>query len=612
MPATNIERLIVNLEARTVAYERALNKAMGVTNQRLGQMERRASRAGANISGALGRVFAIGVSGAALRGAQQLIDASIRVENSLKVAGLAGEELNQVYDRLFASAQRNAAPLESLVELYSRASLVQKELGVSTEELLGFTDHVAVALRVSGKSASEASGALLQLSQALGSGVVRAEEFNSILEGALPIAQAAAAGLEEAGGSVAKLRSLVVDGKVSSEAFFRAFEAGSVILEEKVAGAELTVSQQFVRLTNVLIKTAGQFDSATGTSEALGKALGVLADAIENVGNFFEENEPAIRTFTGVLADMLGYATALADVLPKAVARGADQPNVPGFDEFISNHSISSPTPRGPSGRGGRRGAPPVAAAAQTVSLADFALPAAAANSNAAAATQKHAEAVEDLISDLLFEGDLIGKTALQQEQMNAVRRAGAAATDEQRAQIEELVAANFDEQARVQALSDLYDELGDIGRNAIMGIVDAMKDGKVEGNELLGIVSDLLAQAGSFFLNQAFGGGSGGNIFGTLFGGARASGGPVDAGKAYLVGERGRELFVPKMSGTIVSNGALSGGGMSLVINNTINAPGATRDAAPAIAAQVTTALKQQLPDAIRQYNKNPLRRAG
>src|SRR5690606_18702903 len=129
--------------------------------------------------------------------------------------------------------------------------LVQKELGISGEELLGFTDKIAVALRVSGKSAAESSGALLQLSQALGSGVVRAEEFNSILEGAQPIAQAAAAGLKEAGGSVAKLRQLVVDGKVSSEAFFRAFEAGSVILEDKVANAELTVSQGFVRFQNV-------------------------------------------------------------------------------------------------------------------------------------------------------------------------------------------------------------------------------------------------------------------------------------------------------------------------------------------------------------------------
>jgi tape measure domain-containing protein len=56
----------------------------------------------------------------------------------------------------------------------------------------------------------------------------------------------------------------------------------------------------------------------------------------------------------------------------------------------------------------------------------------------------------------------------------------------------------------------------------------------------------------------------------GSLFGGARAEGGPVYPGKAYLVGERGRELFMPKGAGTIVPNGGFGGG---LTINSTINA---------------------------------------
>jgi len=303
--ATDVERLVVQLEASITKYERSMQKALGQTNQtakriedRFAKTEARIGQSFTNAGALIGKAFA-GV--AALRGAQVLIDASTRVENSLKVAGLAGAELTKVYDRLFASSQRNAAPLEALTELYGRASLVQKELGVSTEELLGFTDNIAVALRVSGKSASESSGALLQLSQALGSGIVRAEEFNSILEGALPIAQAAAAGLTEAGGSVAKLRQLVVDGKVSSEAFFRAFEAGSVILTEKVANAEMTVSQGFIRLQNILIDAAGKFDTATGASDELGRNLSEIANLIALVGNAFADNQGAIDQFIDVI-----------------------------------------------------------------------------------------------------------------------------------------------------------------------------------------------------------------------------------------------------------------------------------------------------------------------
>lgn len=283
--ATEVERLVVSLDASITKYERAMQRALGQTNTTARKIERRFDDLGGKIDGAFGRAFAVIGGAASLRGFQQLIDTNTRLQNSLKISGLAGEELARVYGDLFASAQRNAAPLESLVTLYGRAAIVQKELGVSTEELLGFTDNVALALRVAGTDAQSASGSLLQLSQALGAGTVRAEEFNSILEGALPIAQAAAAGLDEAGGSVAKLRALVVDGKVSSEAFFRAFEAGSVILTDKVANAELTVSQAFVRLQNVLIDVAGKFNEGTGASQSFVQSLDLLGRAVEDAAN---------------------------------------------------------------------------------------------------------------------------------------------------------------------------------------------------------------------------------------------------------------------------------------------------------------------------------------
>nr|WP_278520788.1 tape measure protein [Brucella anthropi] len=307
--ATDREGLLVTLEARTAKLERDMARGRGIVRKRMSDMERDVQRSANRIDAAMSKLgggagmLARGLfAGVSLAGAQQLMDASTRITNALKVAGLEGDELKKVYDSLFQSAQRNAAPMEALVTLYGRASLVQKELNVSTAELLNFTDKVAVALRVSGQSAAESSGALLQLSQALGSGIVRAEEFNSVLEGALPIAQAAAAGLKEAGGSVAKFRQLVVDGKISSEAFFKAFEAGSVILEDKVANAEMTVSQGFVRLQNVLIDAAGKFDGVSGASRRTGAALEFMSGIVEGVGN-------AVRNFAdsdlGRLADQL-------------------------------------------------------------------------------------------------------------------------------------------------------------------------------------------------------------------------------------------------------------------------------------------------------------------
>jgi hypothetical protein len=73
------------------------------------------------------------------------------------------------------------------------------------------------------------------------------------------------------------------------------------------------------------------------------------------------------------------------------------------------------------------------------------------------------------------------------------------------------------------------------------------------------------------------------GSVLGSIFGGARAGGGPVSAGKAYLVGERGPELFTPGMSGGITPNGKMGGG---IVINQSIDARGATADMAAALPA--------------------------
>lgn len=309
------EQLLLSIEASTARLERQMRRASGVVGKNFDAMERRSKLASQRLErhfAGIGTGLMAGLGSAvSVRAAQQLIDSSIRITNSLKVAGLAGEDLDKVYQSLFASAQRNAAPLESLAQLYSSVSLAQDDLGASTNDMLSFTDNVAMALRVAGADAQSASGALLQLSQAMGGGIVRAEEFNSILEGARPIAQAAAAGLAEAGGSVSKLRALVVDGKVSSEAFFRAFEAGSVTLRDKVAGAETTVSSSFVRLQNVLTDAAGKFNETSNAGQRFASFLDTLGTSITNL-----VNSPAFDSALNELGDAMQqtFARDLADI----------------------------------------------------------------------------------------------------------------------------------------------------------------------------------------------------------------------------------------------------------------------------------------------------------
>jgi hypothetical protein len=84
-----------------------------------------------------------------------------------------------------------------------------------------------------------------------------------------------------------------------------------------------------------------------------------------------------------------------------------------------------------------------------------------------------------------------------------------------------------------------------------------------IEGKNLSEVVNDLVKRIQSKAIDKLFDlllfGGSGssasGGIFGSLFGGFRAEGGPVRRGAPYVVGERGPELFVPGASGQIIPN---------------------------------------------------------
>lgn len=302
MASNDLERLVVQLSADITRYERALNRANGLTNQRTRAIESRFKSLQSNINGAFGGIEksaakALAVIGGA-RGLQTLSDAGTKIDNALKVAGLSGQALESTYRQLRDSALSNAAPLESLVQLYGRVSLVQNELGVSSQQLIGFSNNIALALRVGGQSAQEASGALLQLSQALGAGTVRAEEFSSIQEGAPVILQAAAAGIKQAEGSVAKLRKIMLDGALSSKALFDGFQAGAPILEKRVAGSVYTLGQRFENLQTVLIDSVREFNKSSGAANTLGGEIDKLARLIQafDAAQFVQQISAIIST----------------------------------------------------------------------------------------------------------------------------------------------------------------------------------------------------------------------------------------------------------------------------------------------------------------------------
>jgi len=259
------------------ASDRARDKLGRFTKQ-----AKSAERAGSSIAKSA-RAAAIGLASiagvvAGVRTYTGASEAYTKMANSLRAMGVAADEVSGTIQSIASVAERTRAPLEATAQLYQRISIAGKDLGASQAQVLRFTENVGLALAQTGTSASEASGALLQLSQAMAGGTVRAEEFNSILEGAFPIAQAAANGIEEAAGSVGKLRQMVVEGEVSSAAFFEAILSQSASLEEAFAQTVPTIGQAFGVLGDRVTLFIGQLDQSTGATSAVAKAVLLLAE----------------------------------------------------------------------------------------------------------------------------------------------------------------------------------------------------------------------------------------------------------------------------------------------------------------------------------------------
>lgn len=613
-----IGALRVNLSANSAQFETGMKRV----GEDLRKFQREAQNTNTKVGGALSglsRMVPKGLLAGVFAGitvgqVSQYAEAFVRVQNALKVAGLQGEALTSTYRALFDIAQRQGAPIEALSTLYGRAAQVQGELNASSAEMLRFTEGVATALRVQGTSAQESAGALLQLSQLLGSGTVRAEEFNSVNEGARPILQAVAAGLKEAGGSVSTLRSLVIDGKVSSEAFFRAFLAGSKVVEDQASKTETTVSQAFVRMRNSFIDLIGRLNEMSGASKGAAAGLELVASTLDAIGRNLPRTLQGVAKATAQIADLENQMAqaramgqrAIADDLGKQIEAARR-----------TKDDVAQATAEMNRARGMTTGGPARPAVVDNpVSLADFPVAGAKAGGRGGgggsgrsaadafaedmARSRQRTEALRLELQTLNLSTVERERARVAQELENEAIRAKLAVTPELRAQIDEVAMAQATATARLEearaaqedflalqkfvgsSLSSFFSDIVSGGENAekaLMNLVKRMTDAALQA---------LLLGEGP--LGKFFGGGRG--VIGAVFGAATGSlGAPLQLAGAIgrnaqgtgnwrggmtWVGERGPELVNLPRGAQVIPNHEIGGAGGSVVFAPNIDARGA------------------------------------
>ena len=189
---------------------------------------------------------------------------------------------------MFRISQDTGTGLQNNVELFDRIRIGAQELGKSNTEVLQLVEAVDM-LAASGGTSQEAVGnATLQLSQALAGGILRAEEFNSIVENTPKIAQAIAEGLDT---SIGGLRGMVLEGEVLADDVFSALLSQTDQISEDFEEMPIRLGRATTTMGNSVTAALGKIDSQLGVTGALADGINDAAGALDNLVEAFQDGE---------------------------------------------------------------------------------------------------------------------------------------------------------------------------------------------------------------------------------------------------------------------------------------------------------------------------------
>lgn len=196
----------------------------------------------------------------------------------LKMATSSAAEYAKQQKALHAIARDTHADIKETINLYAKLAPALKNIGKSTEDTNNMASSFTKALQLGGASAEEAAAAIKQFGQAMGSGALRGDEFNSIAEASPTLLRYMSEGL---GVNVGKLRELGSEGKLTAEALSGAFEKVKSRIDSDFAQMPVTVGKAFTDLRTEINLIVGDINEATGATQTISGAITGFANALK-------------------------------------------------------------------------------------------------------------------------------------------------------------------------------------------------------------------------------------------------------------------------------------------------------------------------------------------
>lgn len=199
------------------------------------------------IAGSLGPIAGAMAAAFSVSAIKSAADDMMNLDGRLRTVTQAEQERYELEDKLYAMAQKDRQGLNSMGDLYYKVARGAQRFGVSQEDSLRVTDVVSKALTVGGASAQEASASILQLGQALGSGVLQGDELRSLDENASTLMNHIA---DHFGVTMGQLRQMGAQGQLTSEAVIEAILASGDAIDGEFSKMPMTLGQAQTKIKN--------------------------------------------------------------------------------------------------------------------------------------------------------------------------------------------------------------------------------------------------------------------------------------------------------------------------------------------------------------------------
>lgn len=237
------------------------------------------------------------------------------------------EEQKKLQEQIFASANRSRGIYSDMASAVAKLGITASEAFGSNDELVAFTELIQKGFKVGGASQSEQSAAMLQLTQAMGSGKLQGDEFRSIMENAPMIADAIAKYVNISKG---ELKELASEGEITSDIIKNAIFAASDGINEKFESMPMTFSEVWSKIKNAgtqafggMMENISTMLNSTGIINAINVIIGaiyLLADTINFVVGLISDYWPVIQAIligigALILINIIGYLSAVIPVL---------------------------------------------------------------------------------------------------------------------------------------------------------------------------------------------------------------------------------------------------------------------------------------------------------